>query len=157
MCHVCVLISMEECEALCTRVAIMVNGRLNCLGSIQQLKAKFAEGFSIMIKVRGGAFEVDALFQQVQAFMKNAFPDSVLKDHHQGLLSYQVYNPGLKWSYIFRTIEGSKDRLQIEDYSVSQTTLEQLFLSFARMQRESQKLERSWKDNLREFLKSALS
>lgn len=111
----------------------------------------------MMIKVRGGTVEMNAMVQQVQTFMKNAFPDSVLKDHHQGLLNYQVYNPGVKWSYIFRTIEGSKDRLQIEDYSVSQTTLEQLFLSFARMQRESQKLERNWKDQLRDFLKSVLS
>ncbi|CAG5929271.1 unnamed protein product, partial [Menidia menidia] len=30
--------SMEECEALCTRMAIMVNGRFKCLGSIQHLK-----------------------------------------------------------------------------------------------------------------------
>jgi ABC-type multidrug transport system ATPase subunit len=27
--------SMEECEALCTRLAIMVNGKFQCLGSIQ--------------------------------------------------------------------------------------------------------------------------
>ena len=41
---VCVLISfyfsMEECEALCTRIAIMVNGNFKCLGSIQHLKSK---------------------------------------------------------------------------------------------------------------------
>lgn len=30
--------SMEECEALCTRLGIMVNGRFKCLGSIQHLK-----------------------------------------------------------------------------------------------------------------------
>ncbi|KAJ0055813.1 hypothetical protein NL108_012856, partial [Boleophthalmus pectinirostris] len=30
--------SMEECEALCTRMAIMVNGQFKCLGSIQHLK-----------------------------------------------------------------------------------------------------------------------
>ena len=30
--------SMEECEALCTRMAIMVNGRFRCLGSVQHLK-----------------------------------------------------------------------------------------------------------------------
>lgn len=33
--HIC---SMEECEALCTRLGIMVNGRFKCLGSIQHLK-----------------------------------------------------------------------------------------------------------------------
>lgn len=32
--------SMEECEALCTRMAIMVNGRFKCLGSIQHLKSR---------------------------------------------------------------------------------------------------------------------
>lgn len=33
--------SMEECEALCTRIAIMVNGNFKCLGSIQHLKSKW--------------------------------------------------------------------------------------------------------------------
>ena len=32
--------SMEECEALCTRLAIMVNGSFKCLGNIQHLKNK---------------------------------------------------------------------------------------------------------------------
>ena len=32
---------MEECEALCTRMAIMVNGRFKCLGSIQHLKSRY--------------------------------------------------------------------------------------------------------------------
>lgn len=32
--------SMEECEALCTRLAIMVNGRFHCLGSPQHLKGR---------------------------------------------------------------------------------------------------------------------
>lgn len=35
-----VCFSMEECEALCTRMAIMVNGRFRCLGSVQHLKNK---------------------------------------------------------------------------------------------------------------------
>jgi len=43
---------MEECEALCTRMAIMVNGRFQCLGSTQHLKAKFGEGYSLIIKIR---------------------------------------------------------------------------------------------------------
>ena len=34
--------SMEECEALCTRLAIMVNGQFKCLGSIQHLKSRSA-------------------------------------------------------------------------------------------------------------------
>ncbi|XP_065052485.1 phospholipid-transporting ATPase ABCA3-like isoform X1 [Rhopilema esculentum] len=43
--------SMEECEALCTRLAIMVNGKFKCLGSIQHLKNKYGKGLTLMIKV----------------------------------------------------------------------------------------------------------
>lgn len=32
--------SMEECEALCTRLAVVVNGRFRCLGSAQHLKGR---------------------------------------------------------------------------------------------------------------------
>jgi hypothetical protein len=33
--------SMEECEALCSRLAIMVNGMFKCIGSIQHLKNRY--------------------------------------------------------------------------------------------------------------------
>lgn len=47
--------SMEECEALCTRLAIMVNGEFKCLGSTQHLKTKFSHGFTLSIKVQKSA------------------------------------------------------------------------------------------------------
>ena len=34
---------MEECEALCTRLAIMVNGSFKCLGGVQHLKNKYVD------------------------------------------------------------------------------------------------------------------
>lgn len=44
--------SMEECEALCTRLAIMVNGEFKCLGSTQHLKNKFSKGYLLVIQMR---------------------------------------------------------------------------------------------------------
>lgn len=44
--------SMDECEALCTRLAIMVNGEFKCLGSVQHLKNKFSKGYTLSIKMR---------------------------------------------------------------------------------------------------------
>jgi ABC-type multidrug transport system ATPase subunit len=46
------LFSMEECEALCTRLAIMVNGHFKCLGSTQHLKNKFAMGYTLNVKIK---------------------------------------------------------------------------------------------------------
>jgi ATP-binding cassette subfamily A (ABC1) protein 3 len=37
--------SMEEVEALCTRIGIMVGGRLRCLGTAQHLKNRHGQGF----------------------------------------------------------------------------------------------------------------
>ena len=42
---------MEECEALCNRLVIMVNGKFMCLGSPQHLKHKFGRGYSVTLKV----------------------------------------------------------------------------------------------------------
>uniref|UniRef100_A0A8C3KFM0 ABC transporter domain-containing protein n=1 Tax=Calidris pygmaea TaxID=425635 RepID=A0A8C3KFM0_9CHAR len=43
---------MEEAEAVCDRVAIMVSGQLRCIGSIQYLKNKFGKGYLLEIKVK---------------------------------------------------------------------------------------------------------
>ena len=42
---------MEECEALCNRLAIMVGGRLVCIGASQELKQRFGAGYDISIKL----------------------------------------------------------------------------------------------------------
>jgi ATP-binding cassette subfamily A (ABC1) protein 3 len=38
--------SMEECEALCSRVGVMVAGSLVCLGSTQHIKSRFGSGMA---------------------------------------------------------------------------------------------------------------
>jgi len=43
--------SMEEAEALCSRIGIMVAGRLRCLGSGQHLKARHGSGYEVDIKI----------------------------------------------------------------------------------------------------------
>lgn len=50
--------SMEECEALCQRIGIMVGGRLRCLGSSQHLKTRFGKGFQLEARVTATSSEV---------------------------------------------------------------------------------------------------
>lgn len=44
--------SMEEAEALCTKMGIMVSGRFKCFGSSQHIKTKYGTGYEIEIKIR---------------------------------------------------------------------------------------------------------
>lgn len=39
--------SMEEAEALSTRLGIMVSGNFKCIGTPQHIKSKFGKGFEI--------------------------------------------------------------------------------------------------------------
>lgn len=160
--------SMEECEALCTRLAIMVNGQFKCLGSIQHLKNKFGEGLTFSVKTRplppaalasptlsnpgltrplsptptaspipaaGSAISMSAYVpSHLKEFVQRNFPGAVLIEAHQGTATYQLPREGLMWADVFQTIESHKETLGIEDYSVSQTTLDQVFVNFAKEQ-----------------------
>uniref|UniRef100_A0A5F8GIT1 ABC transporter domain-containing protein n=1 Tax=Monodelphis domestica TaxID=13616 RepID=A0A5F8GIT1_MONDO len=64
--------SMEECEALCTRVAIMVNGKFRCLGSLQHLKKKFSKGYTLLVKLKRDYKESEV--EHFKQFMKEIFP-----------------------------------------------------------------------------------
>ena len=125
---------MEECEALCTYLAVMVNGQFKCLGGPQHLKFKFGEGYTLIAKVHQPPDDSEPDILPLMDFIDRTFPQSVLKDIHQGMLHYHITSPVHSWSNIFGIMERAKERYNIEDYSVSQTTLEQVFLNFARAQ-----------------------
>eukprot|EP00002_Diphylleia_rotans_P011892 TRINITY_DN2339_c0_g1_i1.p1 TRINITY_DN2339_c0_g1~~TRINITY_DN2339_c0_g1_i1.p1 ORF type:complete len:1630 (+),score=380.69 TRINITY_DN2339_c0_g1_i1:63-4952(+) len=120
--------SMEECEALCTRIGIMVNGRMKCLGSAQHLKTKFGRGYRLELQTSS------AMAEQVKSFIQQTFPESHLVEWHGGKLRYQISAHGMNLATAFNSIETNRARLSIEDYALSQTTLEQVFVSFAQQQ-----------------------
>jgi ATP-binding cassette, subfamily A (ABC1), member 3 len=57
------------------------------------------------------------------------------REEFQGLLTYHIGTVDLKWSKIFGIMEKAKKKYPIEDYSIGQTSLEQVFLGFAKMQK----------------------
>uniref|UniRef100_A0A4W5LI56 P-type phospholipid transporter n=1 Tax=Hucho hucho TaxID=62062 RepID=A0A4W5LI56_9TELE len=124
--------SMEECEALCTRMAIMVNGQFKCLGSIQHLKSRFGDGYTVIVKVGGSP----PALGPVEEFVHETFPGSVLKEKHHNTLQYQLPHSEGALASIFSHFTTHQQRLGVEDYSVSQTTLDQVFVNFARYQQE---------------------
>jgi len=43
---------MEEAEALCTKMGIMVKGEFKCFGPSTHIKDKFGTGYEIEFKIR---------------------------------------------------------------------------------------------------------
>ncbi|XP_030889430.1 LOW QUALITY PROTEIN: ATP-binding cassette sub-family A member 3-like [Leptonychotes weddellii] len=121
--------SMEECDALCTRLAIMVKGKFMCLGSPQHLKNKFGNVYILKAK-----FKMDTDENELENFKKyiaTAFPGSELKHENQGFLNYYIPSKDNGWGKVFGILEEAKEQFNLEDYSISQITLEQVFLTFA--------------------------
>ncbi|XP_060089129.1 phospholipid-transporting ATPase ABCA1-like [Heteronotia binoei] len=130
--------SMEECEALCTRMAIMVSGRFQCLGSVQHLKNRFGEGYTIMLRVSGTKPDLRPL----ESFMQSSFPNIVLKEKQYSTLQYQLPSRDCSLAKIFGILSAHQGTYHIEEYSISQTTLDQVFVHFAKYQSED---AHSWK------------
>ncbi|XP_068003827.1 ATP-binding cassette sub-family A member 13 [Melanerpes formicivorus] len=122
--------SMEECEALCTRLAIMVNGSFKCLGSPQHIKNRFGDGYSIKVWLSRERSSQRMILDCLQMH----FPGTQFKGQHLNLLEYHVPQSQGCLAELFRVLENHKAFLQIKHYSISQTTLEQVFINFATQQ-----------------------
>lgn len=49
-------------------------------------------------------------------------------------MTHYLPDTGMPWSRMFGIMEYAKRELHVEDYSISQTTLEQIFLQFTKYQ-----------------------
>uniref|UniRef100_A0A672NUC9 ATP binding cassette subfamily A member 5 n=1 Tax=Sinocyclocheilus grahami TaxID=75366 RepID=A0A672NUC9_SINGR len=125
---------MEEAEAVCDRVAIMVSGQLRCIGSIQHLKGKFGRGYSLEINLRE---ELTGL-QQVALLHKEIlkiFPHAARQDSFATLMVYKIPMEDVKsLAKSFAQLENAKQNFNFEEYNFSQSTLEQVFMEFAKEQ-----------------------
>ena len=193
--------SMEEAEALCSRIAIQVDGKFRCLGTSQEIKHRYGEGHTLSIRVvtpvesgNGGNLRVetvlesicnglqvtasskvsidackrfvadnlgrsqrlahptfglkdeevsvsdfanwiyrDQIFGKMESFMISEFPGEgvleVIEIH--GLNMVLKINGSIKIGELFRKLSDNKSKVGMEDYQITQTTLEQIFNRFA--------------------------
>ncbi|KAG3104403.1 ATP-binding cassette sub-family A member 3 [Phytophthora cactorum] len=209
--------SMDECEALCSKAGIMVDGDLRCFGSIPHLKSRFGDGFMLECKLdlpprhaysdleqlvcehlqtltsQGDGIQISASqivgvcsalgnatyadraiasfstqlnrgncavdvasfcngwlledsVQRLDKFLHTQFNGVALIERQADFCRYKVTAPrhdasndstqaqeqiATALSRMFEIVEAAKGRLDIKEYSLSQTTLEQIFNSFA--------------------------
>ena len=136
--------SMEEAEALCTRVAIMVGGKIRCLGSVQHLKNKFLGGYSVELhcKHHSSNRQIDSVKDQIM----NEFPGVILAEQHGRFLKFDLPSLANKdgtsnLGSVFRLLQSTKtaENSCVDDYSVSQCSLEQVFISLVQEETEEKR------------------
>jgi len=122
--------SMEEAEALSNRIGIMVGGRLRCLGSGQHLKNKYGAGYTLELRV------AEERADEAANFVRQTFEGAIATEQHGGQLRYDIPRSEMQLSEMFSLMESARERLGMQDYALSQTTLEKIFLKFASEQEE---------------------
>jgi hypothetical protein len=208
---------MEECEALCTRIGIMVGGVLRCLGSSQRLRTRYGHGFQIelgmmipeptdvaaqaaaalaaagkaagadgdapltraevlrafeaagkgawgaRVSANGTGAELQAAFDSAGAvgaralaswwvqedvfdalcvFLGQAFGGFALRERQNSRVRVEIdaTDPATgqrrRFAAMFAAVEAKKAALKIQEYSIAQTSLEQIFNQFAAQQEE---------------------
>jgi len=116
--------SMPEAENLCHKIGILVNGRFVCFGSTPYLKNKYGQGYKIEVK-RSKDFGGD-----LTQLLTSVCPTATLVGQDQ----YQVPLAGFSFSNAFTSLENMKNQKIIDDFSIYNTTLEQVFIAFAKYQ-----------------------
>ncbi|KAF7238213.1 ATP-binding cassette sub-family A member 8-B [Varanus komodoensis] len=112
---------MEDAEAVCDRVAIMVAGQLRCLGSIQYLKSKFGKNYLLQIKVKG--LEQGEL---LNTRILQMFPQAARQERSCLFAQGVPMEDALPLSKAFSMLEEAKRTFNFEEYSFSLNTLEQV-------------------------------
>jgi hypothetical protein len=121
------LFSMEECEMLCSSVAIMVNGAFRCLGSTQHLKDRFGDGCSIEIRLFKSSLDPSTIDPTIVDFFSTNF---ILKERHINTLHYKLAEELVSAEKISIKLEDLLNRGCTSDYRVSRNNLDNVFCQF---------------------------
>lgn len=76
------------------------------------------------MKIKAAKAGLSPELEPVESFMESSFPGCVQREKHYNTLQYEIASSSL--ARIFQLVVANKERLSIEDYSVSQTTLDQV-------------------------------
>ncbi|KAJ1521782.1 hypothetical protein ONE63_003417 [Megalurothrips usitatus] len=116
--------SMDECEVLCQRLTVMANGRMTCLGSPHHLKRKHGAGYTAVVCCQASRTE------EVVSYLLERLSGGALVESHLHQLKFH-WPPEVSLVRLFLTLDEARVNGSVCDYSVSHTTLEDVFMKFA--------------------------
>ena len=118
---------LDEAEYLGDRIGIMSDGHFLCSGTSSFLKSKYPCGFNINLLINSSLFNEDYKQRFYNGILEYE-PNAEIKVASKGIFSINIQSNNQFIPQIFHYIEDNKDKYGIEDYTVSSTSLEDVFL-----------------------------
>eukprot|EP01135_Chromosphaera_perkinsii_P005531 Nk52_evm80s352 gene=Nk52_evmTU80s352 len=132
--------SMEECTALCTKMVIMFNGVSRCLGNAQHLQQKYGRGLTLGVSFDDGMR--DNLREDIIAHLTQKQAKTVevkFLEDEEGFFKLSVEGEGLSLVHIAESLEEVFVKYNILSYDLSQSSLEDVFISLGDRANEESK------------------
>eukprot|EP00252_Welwitschia_mirabilis_P025018 TRINITY_DN7662_c0_g1_i3.p1 TRINITY_DN7662_c0_g1~~TRINITY_DN7662_c0_g1_i3.p1 ORF type:complete len:171 (-),score=25.89 TRINITY_DN7662_c0_g1_i3:86-598(-) len=130
--------SFEEAEALGKRVGILVNGRLKCLSSQQELKRRYGSEYSLLVIAEKD--KMDPLTEFISSLLPsshNEIDQSAFNSTETRNLAQKRFQVPIKklseLAVLLRELEVSRDIFGIKDYVISQPTLQKVFYRISQL------------------------
>lgn len=119
---------MDEADVLSDRIAILADGELRCAGSTFFLKKRFGTGYHL-ICAKGN----NCSSARVTDLLQKYIPDIRVEYENDSELSYILpETENQLFTAIFKDLENSEQRLGVNGFGVSLTTLEEVFMKFGK-------------------------
>lgn len=134
---------MEECEAICDRLAIMARGRLRCVGTLLHLRSKFSQSSTVKVQfvsqvIGKEGLDKDSIVAQIKARLEEELDTSSLEvvDSNFNSATLKISEGNIKRSVLFKVLRDYKARHPEMRYQVNDSSFEDIFLAVAREQQD---------------------
>eukprot|EP01029_Cantina_marsupialis_P023801 TRINITY_DN5_c0_g1_i12.p1 TRINITY_DN5_c0_g1~~TRINITY_DN5_c0_g1_i12.p1 ORF type:complete len:1875 (-),score=657.68 TRINITY_DN5_c0_g1_i12:220-5844(-) len=122
-CVVLVSHSMEEVDALCTRVGIMATGSMRCIGTPLHLKAKFGSGYQLKVNLAKGSSDI-----KLSDFLRSLCEASTIVYSFGDSRTYRI-PAQISVAELFKVMDERMQDLNVKEWSISHTSLDEVFVN----------------------------
>lgn len=130
---------MEEADVLADRIAIMSEGKLRCCGSSMFLKSRYGVGYYLTMVKSQDAIKNS---NKIEDFVKEGVQGAKMMTDYQGEITFQLPSSSTgEFVTFFKALDDNLANFGLLSYSISATTLEEVFLRVAKGDDEKLQIE----------------
>ncbi len=121
--------SMEEADVLCSRIGIITNGTMRCIGTQQHLKNVYGTGYHLYIncQIKEKIKDPKEINEKMMSFISKILPQAKLFQAFNGYFTFNVPSLGDEAEELFSQMEHKKEELSITDWGLSQCSMDDVF------------------------------
>ncbi|XP_077553142.1 phospholipid-transporting ATPase ABCA3-like [Haemaphysalis longicornis] len=125
---------MSHCELLCDRVALLEDGKVEALGDAAQLQQKYGRGYVVTLRLHPDCRFDQLVQRRITTRMEEDFHQCSICYNYKGTMSFQVGRTYTPWNEVFTKMAAIKRDQDVPEVSISDVTLEHIFIGLARRQ-----------------------